>query len=95
MIRAEIISNQSVQEDIIELLEQTIPNVEYTIIPTVYGKGISSKKLGNSTWPEQNFVLFSYMSKEDCQKLKEIVQSVKKRFPREGIVIHCTEEVEL
>ena len=29
MYRIEIISNQSVQDDIVELLEQEIPNVQY------------------------------------------------------------------
>ena len=35
--RIEIISNQSVQDDITELLEQEIPEIEYTVIPVVHG----------------------------------------------------------
>ena len=58
--RIEIVSNQSVQDEIIELMEQEIPEIEYTLIPTVQGRGRSSKKLGDTTWPEQNFVLFAY-----------------------------------
>ena len=38
--RIEIISNQSVQEDITELLEQEIAEIEYTVIPVVHGRGI-------------------------------------------------------
>ena len=47
--RIEIISNQSVQEDITELLEQEIAEIEYTVIPVVHGRGIRAKKLGTTT----------------------------------------------
>ena len=36
--RIEIVSNQSVQDEIIELMEQEIPEIEYTLIPTVQGR---------------------------------------------------------
>lgn len=45
--RIEIISNQSVQDDITELLEQEIPEIEYTVIPVVHGRGRRAKKTGN------------------------------------------------
>lgn len=93
--RIEIISNQSVQEDITELLEQEISEIEYTVIPVVHGKGIKAKKLGTTTWPEQNFVLFAYVSRENALKIKAIVNAVKERFPDEGISFFCSEEVEL
>ena len=57
--RIEIIANQSVQEDITELLEEELPEIQYTVIPTVQGRGAHRKKLGSTTWPEQNFVLFA------------------------------------
>ena len=53
MYRAEIVANQSIQEDLTELLEQTIPNILYTIIPLVQGRGKSDRKLGNTTWPDK------------------------------------------
>lgn len=93
--RVEIISNQSVQEDITELLEQEISEIEYTVIPVVHGKGIKAKKLGTTTWPEQNFVLFAYVSRENALKIKAIVNAVKDKFPDEGISFFCSEEVEL
>ena len=37
--RAEIIANQSVQEEITEAIEQTDDNLYYTFIPAVQGKG--------------------------------------------------------
>jgi hypothetical protein len=92
--RAEIISNQSVQDDIIETLEQVIPGIEYTIIPDCQGRGIHSKKLGDSTWPELNFTLFSYVSKEDALKIKDALTGIKKKFPKEGISFFFTQAVE-
>ena len=83
------------QDEIIELMEQEIPEIEYTLIPTVQGRGRSSKKLGDTTWPEQNFVLFAYVEKEVALKVKAIISAVKKKFPTEGITLFCTEEVEL
>lgn len=90
MFRAEIISNQSVQEDIIERLEKEIPSIEYTVIPELHGRGIRTKKLGDTIWPEMNFVLFSYIDDDNAQKIKEVVADVKKRFPNEGISLFFT-----
>ena len=93
--RIEIIANQSVQEDITELLEQEIKDIEYTLIPTVHGRGAHNKKLGTSTWPEQNFLLFSYVSAENAKKAKAIVAAICKKFPGEGITFFCVQEAEL
>lgn len=95
MIRAEIIANQSVQDDIQELLEQEIEGIEYTVFQEVKGKGLTSKKIGDTVWPEMNFVLFSYLSEDNAKKLKQIVEAVKKRFPREGISVFFTQAVEI
>jgi len=83
--RAEIISNQSVMDDIIETLENEISDFEYTIIENAQGSGISSKKLGNTVWPEMNFVLFVYTNLEGAQKIKEVMERLKAKFPREGM----------
>ena len=68
MYRVEIISNQSVQDDIIELLEQEIPSLQYSILPDVQGRGNKAKKLGDTVWPEMNFILFAYVQEEDAKK---------------------------
>ncbi len=95
MYRAEIISNQSVQEDITELLEQELPSIQYTLIPEIHGRGGRTKKLGDTIWPEMNFLLFAYVEKEDALKIKSIVEAVKKRFPNEGISLFFTKAEEL
>ncbi len=95
LYRAEIISNQSVQEDITERLEEVIPSIEYTVIPEIHGRGMRTKKLGDTVWPEMNFVLFTYVEKEDALKVKEVVEAVKERFPNEGISLFFTKAVEI
>ena len=94
LYRAEIISNQSVQEDITEALEKEIPSIQYTVIPEIHGRGSHTKKLGDTIWPEMNFVLFSYVEEADARKIKDVVEKVKQRFPNEGISLFCTKAVE-
>lgn len=93
--RVEIISNQSVQDDIIELLEEEIPELEYTVVPVVHGRGVRAKKLGTSTWPEQNFVLFTYVNKINALKIKAIIAAVKQKFCDEGISLFFSQVVDL
>ena len=45
MYRVEIIANQSVQDDIIETLEENIPDFLYTLIPLVHGRGKAGYEL--------------------------------------------------
>lgn len=85
MIRVEIISNQSVQEDVLELIESEIPDIEYTLTPGVQGKGLKTKKAGDAIWPELNFRLVSYTSKENAKKINTIMKLIKSQFPDEGI----------
>ena len=95
LYRAEIISNQSVQEDITERLEEALPSIQYTVIPEIHGRGGRTKKLGDTVWPEMNFVLFAYVEKEDAVKIKAVVEAVKKRFPNEGISLFFTKAEEI
>lgn len=85
MTRCEIIANQSVQDEIVSLMEEHIPDVLYTIIPTVVGRGKNSYKMGNGTWPETNFILVSYIEDEHIAMMKAIIKAVKERFTGEGI----------
>ena len=93
--RVEIIANQSVMDDITELLEDEIPDFEYTMITGCQGKGRHSKKIGDTVWPEMNFALFTYVEKEDALKVKAVVEAVKNRFPNEGISLFFTKAEEL
>lgn len=85
LCRCEIIANQSVEDDIIEILERTIPKFEYTIDENLYGRGRNSRKLGNSVWPEMNFVMTTYINEENAVIVESCVNQVKEKFPKEGI----------
>lgn len=90
MYRAEIIANQSVQDDIIEVLEENIPDILYTIVPLVQGRGKENRKLGSATWPETNFLLISYIKKRNVDIVKAVIKAVKEKFPGEGIKVFFT-----
>lgn len=85
--RMEVIANQSVKEELIDVLEGTITDILYTLIPTVHGHGDGDYKLGNTTWPESNFILISYIKESQVEFFKAAVQDLKKRFPTEGIKV--------
>ena len=91
MYKIEIIANKSVEADIVEALELAMPSLLYTIIPEVIGKGRHNRKLGNTTWPELNFVLFTYTGIEEVCRTREILKLLKDKFPSEGIKFFVSE----
>lgn len=95
MIRCEIIANQSVQEEITVLLEEKIPEIRYTTVPLVTGRGKESRKLGNTTWPETNFLLISYIEDENLAVVKGVIRAVKQKFSGEGIKLFCVRAEEI
>ncbi|MBR1565714.1 MAG: hypothetical protein IJ649_03020 [Oscillospiraceae bacterium] len=85
MYRAEIIANQSVQDDIVETLEEYIPDILYTIVPLVHGRGGDDRKLGSTTWPETNFAMFSYVEDKYKPVVDAVLKMLKMKFKGEGI----------
>ena len=94
MYRAEIVANQSIQDDLTELLEQTVPGILYTVIPLAHGRGGEDRKLGTTTWPETNFVLFSYVEDSEIEKVRAVVAAVKNKFKGEGIKLFALKSSE-
>ena len=85
MKRIEIIANRSVEEEITAALESRIPGLRYTLLPVVHGRGRRDYRLGTATWPEENFMLVSYLEDERAALAEAAVKAVKARFPTEGI----------
>jgi nitrogen regulatory protein PII len=85
MTRIEIIANRSVQDDVTERLEAAIESFYYTVIPVVQGRGRQARRLGTSTWPEENFLLLAYVDDEAAEVARKVVSGVRERFPTEGI----------
>jgi len=85
MTRIEIIANRSVQDDVVERLESAVEGFYYTVIPVVQGRGRQARRLGSSTWPEENFLLLAYVDDAAAATARTVVSAVKERFPTEGI----------
>ncbi|HUW71084.1 MAG TPA: hypothetical protein VMX33_12710 [bacterium] len=87
MIRIEIIANRSVQDEIVGNLENDIPDILYTIVPIVHGRGGKDRRLGTATWPEENFMLITWVTAQTADQVRQIIVAIKQRFPNEGIKI--------
>ncbi|GHU90401.1 hypothetical protein AGMMS49940_21240 [Spirochaetia bacterium] len=85
MKRIEIITNRSVQEDILQGLETNIEDFSYTIIPIVHGKGKDNYRLGTSIWPEENCIIITYLDDWTVPDAEQAVMAVKTKHPGEGI----------
>jgi hypothetical protein len=85
MIRVEIIANNSVEENILEALAREQAGKFYTKIPGALGVGSSGSRMGDAIWPEENFVLVIWCEEDEAERIKRAVDSVKEKFPGEGI----------
>jgi hypothetical protein len=81
----ELMANHSVEEEIIGDLEADISDFHYTLLPVVHGRGNTQYRLGTATWPEENFLLISYLNDRDAETAKSVITDIKSRFPNEGI----------
>lgn len=85
MKRVEIIANHSVEEDVMEGLENQSLASYFTKIPSVHGRGDADPKRGDHIWPEENFILVIYADEETAGRIEKVIAEVKERFPDEGI----------
>jgi hypothetical protein len=91
MKRMELIANHSVEDELMGALERAITNFYYTLIPNVHGRGKSAYRLGTATWPEENFMVISYLEDPGALLAEAAVAAVKLRFPGEGIKLFFME----
>ena len=85
MIRLEIIANHSVEENILDALAREGVGKFYTKIPNIYGVGSAGPRMGDAIWPEENFALVIWCEKDEGREIKKAIESVKEKFPGEGI----------
>jgi nitrogen regulatory protein PII len=90
MRRVEIIANLSVEADIMDMLRE-VGTEGYTKIPVVHGVGNSSPKMGDSVWPEENFMLMICTEENIALNIKENIKKLKEKFPDEGIKYYAFE----
>ncbi len=87
MRRVEIIGNHSVEQDLMDGLDEKLGELFWTKLQDVQGKGTTGYKFGDGIWPESNFLWFSYCSEGEEAVLREIVEVIRNKHNREGIVL--------
>ncbi len=85
MYRVEIMSNQSLEEDIKEAFAQNNVAKAFTMIPNVQGQGNSFPKEGNEIWPEENILFIIYCEKEEFDQLTAVINNIKAKNKQEGV----------
>ncbi|TVR53762.1 MAG: hypothetical protein EA426_17640 [Spirochaetaceae bacterium] len=85
MIRSEVITNRSVEDDLLEQFRELgLPNV-YTKLTSVHGAGSSGERHGDHVWPEENVLILIYSDSAQGLAVREAVRRVKSVFPAAGI----------
>ncbi len=85
MKRVEIVANRSVQEDLMDALAEAGVARNHTLIPVAHGTGRQGTRNGESAWPEENFILFTYCDEEEARTIAGVVAGIKAAFPDEGV----------
>jgi hypothetical protein len=85
MIRAEIIANRSVEENILEALAKEEVGKYYTKISNLFGVGACGPRMGDAVWPEENFALVIWCEEDEAKGIQRAIAKVKEKFPGEGI----------
>ncbi len=85
LYRVEVIGNQSVFQDLLLRSEERGAMKNYTLMSEIYGSGSSGKRLGDSVWPEENFICIIYCGKEEMDIIADVVAQIKLLFSYEGI----------
>jgi nitrogen regulatory protein PII len=93
MKRIEIITNQSIEEDLLEMISTPDSSFNYTLIPNVRGRGRQGTREGSALWPERNCLLLLFIEDSQVDKIKEIVNKLKEKFPREGTKLYISQAV--
>lgn len=88
MVRLEIVSNISLEDELFNALEEASINFYYTKLSGVKGKGDQGERQADSIWPQENFLLIAYLEEAEADKIIEIVYDVKCNFPKEGINVY-------
>lgn len=83
--RVEIILSAAVDEDFMDGFKKKGIGAHFTKISGVTGAGFSNPKLGDSVWPQLNEMLLVYCDKEEAEKIVDLVEKVRDKYPMEGI----------
>ena len=85
LVRVELIFSQAVEEDFFDSFRKEKIVFNYTKIDNVTGSGYSNPKLGDAIWPQLNEMMIIYCSKDEAEKVIEVVNKLREHYPAEGI----------
>jgi delta 1-pyrroline-5-carboxylate dehydrogenase len=85
LIRVEIIANRSVEDNITEALKAADVAKFWTKAPVVHGVGAKGPRMGDSVWPEENFMMVVWCEEDEARRIKKALEPVKAQYPNEGI----------
>ncbi|OHD14869.1 MAG: hypothetical protein A2Y34_14205 [Spirochaetes bacterium GWC1_27_15] len=91
MKRIEIIGNRSLEEDLFDRFKKNNVVNHYTKIPLVYGVGTSGPRMGDHTWPEENFMIIVYCDENEADLIQKTIEETKQYFKDEGLKMFETE----
>lgn len=90
MKRIDIICNNSVFEDVQELLLELRVKA-YTKIENVHGVGTEGQKWGDAVWPQENFIMTIYCGSDSVSEIVDGFRALKTRFPTEGLKLFLSD----
>lgn len=90
MKRIEIICNNSVFEDVQELLLELRVKA-YTKIENVHGVGTEGQKWGDAVWPQENFIMTIYCGSDSVSEIVDGFRALKTRLPTEGLKLFLSD----
>lgn len=83
--RVELIFSAAVDEDFMDGFKKEEIGAHYTKISGVTGAGFSNPKLGDSVWPQLNEMIIVYCSKDEAEKILDLAEQIREKYPMEGI----------
>ncbi len=87
MQRIEVMSTEAVQDEFLEMVRNEAGIQTYSVIPQTHGSGNKGVRLGDSVWPEKNFIFICYADDQEFAKIEKIAKKIKMVFPNEGITM--------
>ena len=83
--RVEIIFSAALDEDFVDGFKKNKIGAHFTKLSGVTGAGFSNPKLGDAVWPQLNEMLIVYCSKDEAEKIIELAEQIREKYPMEGI----------
>ena len=83
--RVEIILSAAVDEDFMDGFKKKGIGAHFTKISGVTGAGFSNPKLGDAVWPQLNEMIIVYCPKDEAEKIIELAEKIRDKYPMEGI----------